>query len=475
MNVKQVKNAAVGKAEDFGNAVVRGGSKITLPEGLTYKKAIETLQRQEKYENEVVQIFEKISGQYWDGAHAFYLAMQEQFGWVYGETVPGFFGDTKPQMHSVDIGVGKTVLIPMGRFTVPGINGYLQTHHDMDKRGGRVSFAIVAEVLRKHEKEIRTLVALARNYSKEKSIYRGKAVRLRFVDDDGDRVQLPVPKFIDVRAYNKDSLILPEPVANAVETSVFTMIEHTPWCRQHTIPLKRSVMFEGMFGTGKTLAAHIAAKLCEDNNWTFFYCERSSDLADMVREAHAYEPAMIFCEDVDRVTDGERDIDMDTLLNIVDGIESKNRELMIIFTSNDVESINKAMIRQGRMDDIIKFLPPDAATVEKLIRHYGRGLVPETEDIHEVGVKLAGNIPAAVRECVERAKLSAIKFGARESLVITKKALLDAAVGMQRHLELLNEKQGGPDADAALGKVVRVALGNKLRTGDLIGSKAVNE
>ena len=81
---------------------------------------------------------------------------------------------------------------------------------------------------------------------------------------------------------------------------------------------------------------------------------------------------------------------------------------MVLFTSNNADHIHEAMRRPGRIDTFIKIDPPDALAVDKLLRLYGRGRIAASEDLREVCTMLAGQIPAVVREVVERAKLAAV-------------------------------------------------------------------
>jgi transitional endoplasmic reticulum ATPase len=218
---------------------------------------------------------------------------------------------------------------------------------------------------------------------------------------------------------------------------------HREYCKKYKIPLKRGILLSGTYGTGKTLVSYATARLCLEQGWTFLMTERADELVNMIDFAKQYQPAVVFCEDIDRVVAGERSVDMDEILNIIDGVESKNTEIMIVLTTNHVEKIHRAMLRPGRLDAVINVLPPDAQAVEKLIRLYGRGLVPVSEDLTAVGEALAGEIPAVIRECIERAKLYAISDGSLNGnqITITGDNLLTASKSMRSQLELLRDKK----------------------------------
>lgn len=459
--VSKKKTVAIKVTDE--SAIIRQGEKIIIPEKMTFDEAILTLAAQKEYDQQSVVIHETVGGAYWDGAYAFYRAMQRKFGWVQAKAIPSFFGEQKPQLVSIPSGPFESILVPIGRFEVPGIEGYLQTSHMQDERGV-VHFRISAQVLRKSEQIVRELAQVANEIVDKESIYRGKAVRISFNDHDGNRKENPTPEFIDVSSVNPDSLILPKAVHDAVSTNIFTPIRNTMACIEHGIPLKRGVLLSGPYGTGKTLAAYVTGKYAQDNGWTFVYCEKADELEDAIRFAHQYQPAVLFCEDIDREMSGERSEEIDAILNIIDGIESKGTSLMVVLTTNHVENINQAMLRPGRLDAIINFQAPDAKAVEALVRYYGKGLVRADGDITRVGAALAGQIPAVIRECVERAKLSAIKVQGASFDEIDADSMIDAAEGMKLQLDLLAEKKAEPSDATKLGTLLIQAGNGELDT-----------
>lgn len=432
--------------------VIRHGTQITLPEKMSYDDAISTLKRRQDYEEQEISISETFDTFVWDGAMALQKAIKQMFGWADAQEIHSFFGSQKPQMIQIEIGVGENTLVPWGRFSLPGIeNGYLQT--SVTKKKGKVVFCINATVKRKYEKTIQALCKLTREFLAKESIYKGKAIKIKFSDNDV-RLDMPEPQFIDTSKTKIDEIVFSEDVQNAINGNLLTPILHADHCRKYKIPLKRGILLSGTYGTGKTLVSNATAKVSTDNGWTFLMTERADELAEMVEFAKQYQPAVVFCEDVDRVVEGERSVDMDSILNIIDGIESKHTEIMIVLTTNHVEKINKAMLRPGRLDAVINVLPPDAKAVEKLIWLYGRGLVPKTETLEAIGIELAGQIPAVIRECVERAKLYAIADGKLNGnrIEITSENLLNASKSMKMQLDLLQKEDKKKSPEQVFGE-----------------------
>lgn len=434
----------------------REGEKLILPSKMTYMEGINALHQQMQAEENEVQVSELIDGFIWDGAYALYKAMEQKFGFANQVPIPGFFGPQPPQMVTIETGFETSVQIPWGRFTLPGLDGWVQT--GTGRKGPYLVLAVIAMVKKKHEGVIKELCALAREYLKKESIYKGNAFKIYFTDPKSGAV-LPIPQasFMDLSKVQVP--IFSREVAAAVETSLLTPIEKREECRRLGVPAKRGILLSGPFGTGKTLVSYMSAWLGVKNGWTFIYCNTAADLSQCVEFARQYQPAIIFCEDVDREAAGGRTEDMDKLLNIIDGIDSKGQELMVVLTTNDVSSINKAMLRPGRLDAVIHVAPPDAEAVVKLIHLYGGGLVPSNEDLTEVAKQLEGTIPAVIRECVERAKLAALRDCQKGELpkVLKSEHLLQASMSMKNQLDLLNapEKTKPLHLESALAELVK--------------------
>lgn len=430
--------------------VVHEGMTIVVPKTMTKREAIMSLMRQMKYEEEEVSITETINGFPFDAAHALSLAVQELYGWLVGEPTPpeSMFDSWKPpQLVAVEVSPGKTKQVLWGSFSIPSIDGKFQTK--ITRKDQHLVLNVVATVKRKHEKDVARLAEATRRILHEQSIFRSKAFKLRFVKDEDQDLNMPEPKFMDLSGIMEEELIYSEHVLRAIRTNLYTPIERTEDCQKFGIPTKRGVLLAGDYGTGKTLAAHILAKKSEANGWTFILCQSANDLAATVDFASQYQPAVVFCEDVDQVVSGKRNVNMNDILNVVDGIESKNQSIMVVFTTNEVEEIHGAMLRPGRLDAVIHVERPDAPTVEKLLRHYGRGLIPETEDLTTVSERLAGSTPAIIRECVERSKLSAVALSTRgvNTLTITAEALEDSEITMKMHRDLLEKAEGSGERD----------------------------
>jgi len=431
--------------------LVRQGDKIILPTYMSIDEGITWLGRIREAENKEIRVSHVFPGFPLDGAAALARAIAAKYGFADMRPTPGFFGDTPPQMVHVPVSHDKTVQVPWGRFAIPDVRGWL-AGQVVPGKGNMPQFALIGQVKAGDKGKVAELAEIIATELRERSIYRGKAVRFTFPEsnDPDDFDPTIAPEFMDLTGVVKSDLVYRRDVERLIETSIFTPIRHTAAVRAAGIPLKRGILLEGPYGTGKTLAATVTAKECEENGWSFLYAQ-VHQLAQAIEFAKLYGPAVIFAEDLDQILGTtDRDRRVNEVLNTIDGISTKNAEVMVVLTTNHVERIGKAMLRPGRLDTVITVLPPDAEAVDRLIRLYGRGLVQPGTDLTEAAKVLNGQIPAVIREVVERSKLAAVGRArdTGEPMLLTGQDLLVAAEGMVRHLGLLKELEPDTRSDA---------------------------
>lgn len=391
--------------------------QIMIPAKMPLREAIQWLQRKDEQEDKVVALRFEFVCYPLDGVVSFREALAEIYGFVSDVDIPGdfFSPDRPPQMIGVPVGPGKIRQVPWGRLQVPGVYGHLQT---MMEATPTPKFILIGQTKQRHLGEIAKIVEKTQENLKTKSIYKGKAVRVDLSwmreFDPGTHDFQPVeyaPQFaIPTDTVNQDDLILSPEVQNDLELGLWTPIEYPTYVREVGTSLKRGVLLAGEPGVGKSLTAYVTAKKAVENGWTFIYLTHPTDLARGFQFAGMYAPAVLFVEDLDRVISGdERTEAIDTVLNSFDGVDTKDKEIITVITTNHLEVIPPVALRPGRFDTLVELKRPDAASAARLVALYGRGLLADNFDLEKVGKSLAGHIPSEVREAVERAKLAAIR------------------------------------------------------------------
>lgn len=436
------------------------GKEIILPSDPTnmdYDVAIDTMKRVRDQENQEFEVHELVKGAPWDTLVAVYRAMQEIYGVVLSESIKTFFGEIKPEFVTVHTGhrAEDRLQVPSGQMSLPGVSKpiYIQMNG-----GGTVVYGTVRKRDRARLVEIANR---ARALVQSASVYRAKAIRLD-VDEDGDLVLHRQPEFLDLTRVQEADMIHTRETEALIRTNILAPLKHTQECRQNRIPLKRGILLEGKYGTGKSLTSRVTAKVGTDNGWTFIMLNRSQGLKAAIEFAREYQPCVIFAEDIDRAADRENE-DVNDLVNMLDGLISKEMEMMVVLTTNHIEKIDRALLRPGRFDAVISIDAPDAETAERIIRVYAGKLLSSDADLAPVGEVVAGMIPASIREVVERAKLSMLTEG-RKSLTVDD--LRISAVGMKRHVALLEPKKAEKTSAEQFAEGFIGLIGDKLSADD---------
>lgn len=441
-------------------------SKIQIPKGMSLLQARQWLKKFEEEENRTVMFTHTFRGYFpFDAMLAVYRAMAQIYGFTH---IANFehatmFGkmETPPVSIVIQTSIDTKQQIPWGPLEVNGIDGKLAPGLTIENK--LPCLVLQGEIKNAHRERAQQIIDLAEVILKTSSIYKGKAVEIDFqiFDKNLGFDVTRQPKFMDTNVAKSD-LILPDDVQRLLSTSLWTPVEHSQACRQNKIPLRRGVLMAGKYGVGKTLAARVTARVCQDNGWTFIYLRNLFQLDQALRFAKYYEPAVIFAEDVNRISEGNRDADMDSLFNVLDGVDRKNDEVMVVFTTNDLDDIHAGMLRPGRIDTVLTIYPPDAKAAARLIKFYGRDLLSADADLAKVARMLDGQIPAIIREVVERAKLAAISdIGISGRLLVDGHHLETAALQMLEHAKLLEEPEEEKPDLVILGE----AIGNVIARG----------
>lgn len=442
--------------------VVNYGEKIILPTGMKIPDAMGILQRRQDFLSERVNLNETFDAFPWDGANALHEVLQKKFSWA-----PPSSGSASVK---VAIGFGQEKFVPWGAFELPGTSGAV-VKCDVSVKDGRFMFSMACRCFRYDEDTVKDIFKAVREYLKTGSIYKGKAIKMRFLDNDGDPLPMPEPEFMDLSKVNRSMAIYSDHIQDSIETNLLTPIERVDDLLANGIPIKRSVLLGGTYGTGKTLAATVASKVAIDTGITYLYIPRADEIKQAIEFAKQYQsPAcVIFCEDIDRVVSGERTMSMDDILNIVDGIDTKHNHLIMVFTTNDMEAINAAMIRPGRLDSVIEVTPPDAKAVERLLRLYAGDSLPLSSDLTMAGEALKGQIPAVIAEAVKRAKLVMLKKSPKGTKIegLTEDSIIEASITLKGQMDLLErliaaDQKEPPTVDSVMADLVKDVIRDQL-------------
>lgn len=394
----------------------------------------------------------------WDGAAALQSALKRNFGTTgIAQATYSLFGKNPPRMITIDSGVDEQIQVPWGLIEFPPLEANMTTDQVSDPELGLL-FRLHVETYRKHSNKVQGLFKLIEAELKEHSIYKGRAI-----------TGATQPTFIDPFTVDPKKVVYSEHVYTELGANIWDVIKYPDVQLANGQSLKRSALLAGPYGTGKSLAAMLTAQVAVDNQWTFIQCRPGKDdLGEVMQTALLYQPAVVFYEDIDTVaTSGDPD-KVSQLLEMFDGIQKKNTQLICVMTTNHPESIHKGMLRSGRTDAYIEIAALDNPGVEKMIH----ALVPEerldTElDYKAIGDAMEGFLPAFIAEAIGRTVRYSISRTKGMPDVLRTEDFTHAAKAIRVQYNLMTGASEGkvPDTlETAMKGLVTASTGKALST-----------
>ncbi len=291
--------------------VVFEGTRFVIPEKVSLSEAVKFLGDRHLQEDKPTNFSRVFPYRPWDGAHATQAALRKAFGVMGAKSTFGMFGqEHPPELHTINVGPGQQEQVPWGALTLPILPGATIYLGSANHAEFGVLFSITVEAPRKYRHQIEGIFKLVEEELKVASIYKGKAI-------DGKSM----PDFLDLKGVDPRQVIYSDEAIAQLDASVWSMLEHTDVMRRLGVPLKRSVLLEGPYGTGKTLAAYLTAQKAVANGWTFLMCRPGrDDFREVMQTARLYQPAVVFFEDVDTISGGDTEKDGVSLLNAVQDV-----------------------------------------------------------------------------------------------------------------------------------------------------------
>lgn len=457
---------------------VRQGKTIIIPEGMPYAEARVWLERQEQAEEQMVTIQGTLHGFPLDCQIALNRAITEVFGHTEVEAHGPWGWPVPPRIVQITMPDGSFSTAVLGEIKPPKWEGGLIASGPSD-----MSLSMSATVKRKFEPEVKLIFQRAAEFVRESSIYKGQAFELDLAwreDGDGFNPIANAPKFMDIRGITEDDIILNRATHFALAANIWCLIERTEECKMNSIPLKHGALLTGMFGTGKTLTARITAAKAVANKWTFILLKTPTQLAYALKLAEMYAPSVLFCEDIDAIVSGERDYELNEILNTMDGVDTKNKAIITMLTTNNPDAINPAVLRAGRIDTVIEMAEPDAETAWRFVLLYakdqnGQSLLSPNIDPAVVGKAFSGFVPAFISEAVQKSKRFTIHRLGTPNIIglIEQNDLLAASEALKVHYKMVNRERPATEEEQVY--LAAHTLGHAFRNGDAKAAERIEQ
>ena len=238
-------------------------------------------------------------------------------------------------------------------------------------------------------------------------------------------------------------------------------VNHPEKFRKFGLDAPRGVLFYGPPGCGKTMLAKAVANECQSNFisikgpelLTMWFGESEANVRDVFDKARQAAPCVLFFDELDSVArargssvsdaGGAGDRILNQILTEMDGM-GKKKQVFIIGATNRPDIIDPALMRPGRLDQLIYIPLPDEPSRMSIFKAVLRKspLAPDV-DLAFLAKVTNGFSGADITEICQRAAKLAIRqsidFMYRRQQAAEAAAAAAAADGQN------------PDADAAMG------------------------
>ena len=295
-----------------------------------------------------------------DGAYQFNRAIQEIFGTANAKADGTPSGDSSIETIDVIFADGSRTKVPYGEIALPdlGENSSITINYDTSHN----QLVITGTCQFKYQSLIDDIVDRTKELLSTSSIYKNQALEITDINN---------PQILSLSGIDKQLMVLSKKTEFELQP-LKSRILYPEKCRMKGIPLKTGVLLEGKYGTGKTLLAFKLAKEAIDNNWSFVYLKDPKLLAEILRLTKVIDKSgngvVIFVEDIDQVTRGERNESLQDILNTLDGGDTKDMNVITLFTTNHIELIEPTFLRGKRIGSIITMDCLDAETANMFIK-----------------------------------------------------------------------------------------------------------
>lgn len=387
-----------------------------------------------------------------DGVYQLNRAIQEVFGIVSAaknDNPSG--GDDTVNTIEVVLADGRRVKVPygdidladLGEGSVISISYNGNDHHLYIKGKCQFKFTTLIDDIIDRAKEL-----LAND-----SIYKSQALEIADLNN---------PVVMDLSNIDREMMVLSEDTVLGLRP-LQSRIKYPEKCAERGIPLKYGALFEGPYGTGKTLLAFKLIQEAIQNNWVSVYLKDPTLLAETIRLCKVIDGTghgvVIFVEDIDQVTRGKRDAAMQDILNTLDGGDTKGMNVITLFTTNHLELIEPTFLRGKRIGKVISLGALDEATAKEFIEHSfqdGYELQGDFVPVHKQ-IKESNIAPAFMAEIVESVKSDMIFMD--DTKVVLPQYIKVAVESYLRQVGLAQKKDMSETPETKLAESLREVTG----------------
>ncbi|KAJ2957802.1 hypothetical protein NQZ79_g6550 [Umbelopsis isabellina] len=218
-----------------------------------------------------------------------------------------------------------------------------------------------------------------------------------------------------------------EKVKQELQETVQYPVEHPEKFLKFGMSPSKGVLFYGPPGTGKTMLAKAIANECQANFisikgpelLTMWFGESEANVRDVFDKARAAAPCVMFFDELDSIAKarggssgdagGAGDRVLNQILTEMDGMNAK-KNVFVIGATNRPDQIDPALLRPGRLDQLIYIpLPDEVSRLSILTANLRKSPVASDVDLNFLAKNTHGFSGADLAEICQRAAKLAIR------------------------------------------------------------------
>ena len=232
-------------------------------------------------------------------------------------------------------------------------------------------------------------------------------------------VEVPDTKWEDIGGLEETKKNLQE--------MILYPIEHPEKFHKFGMTPSKGVLFYGPPGCGKTMLAKAVANECSANFisvkgpelLTMWFGESEANVREVFDKARSASPCVLFFDELDSIgtsrgssmgdAGGAGDRVMNQLLTEMDGVNAK-KSIFFIGATNRPDILDEALLRPGRLDQLIYIPLPDETSRYSILKaNLRKTPIAADVDLHFIAKLTEGFSGADIAEMTQRASKAAVR------------------------------------------------------------------
>ena len=252
-----------------------------------------------------------------------------------------------------------------------------------------------------------------------------------------------------------------EETKRSLQETILYPIDHPEKFEKFGMQPSRGVLFYGPPGCGKTLLAKAVASECSANFvsikgpelLTMWFGESEANVREVFDKARAAAPCVLFFDELDSIgtargssqgdAGGAGDRVMNQLLTEIDGVGAK-KNVFFIGATNRPELLDEALLRPGRLDQLIYIPLPDLPARQGILEStLKKSPVAPNVPLPFVAQKTEGFSGADLAELCQRAAKAAVRDAIAADELNAGDDAMDTTMGSEIGRKHFEEAFGG--------------------------------